>query len=80
MSDAGALLKRTWCILNGIVLPWRRSVLTAPNDVHSDKFSVLFLSFLQQLKAKNLFMIALLHSFHYAYLISNCCFSTLVKK
>jgi len=58
VSDAGALLKRTWCILNGIVLGWRRSV----NDVHSDKFSALFRSFLQQLKAKNLFMIALLQS------------------
>jgi len=45
LSDAGALLKRTWCILNGIVLPWRRSVLTVPNNVHSDKFSVLFKSF-----------------------------------
>jgi len=59
VSDAGALLKRTWCILNGIVLPWRRSVLAAPNDVQSDKFSIVFRSFLQQLKAKNLFMIAL---------------------
>jgi len=39
VSDAGALLKRTWCILNGIV---RRSVLTAPNAVYYDKFSVLF--------------------------------------
>jgi len=62
VSDAGALLKRRWCILNGIVLPWHRSVLTAPNDVHSDKCSVLFRSFLQQLKAKNLFMIALLQT------------------
>jgi len=62
LSDAGALVKRTWCVLNGIVLPWRRSVLTAPNDVHSDKFSVLFRSFLQQLKTKNLFMIALLQT------------------
>jgi len=62
VSDAEALLKRTWCILNRIVLPWRRSVLTAPNNVHSDKFSVLFRSFLQQLKAKNLFMIALLQT------------------
>jgi len=47
VSDAGALLKRTWCILNGIVLPWRRIVLTAPNDVHSDNFCLniaLFLS------------------------------------
>jgi len=42
VSDGGALLKRTWCILNGIVLPWRRSVLTAPNDVHSDKFLYYF--------------------------------------
>jgi len=42
VSDAGALLKRTWYILNGILLPWRRSVLTAPNDVNSDKFSILF--------------------------------------
>jgi len=58
VSDAGALLKRTWCILKVTVLPWRWSVLTAPNDVHSDKFSELFLSFLQQLKAKNLFLIA----------------------
>jgi len=57
VSDAGALFKRRWCILNGIVLPWRRSVLTAPNRVHSGKFSVLFLSFLQQLQAKNVFMI-----------------------
>ena len=40
----------------------RRSVVTAPNDVHSDKFSVLFRSFLQQLKAKNLSMIALLQT------------------
>ena len=62
VSDAGALLDRTWCILNGIALPWRRSVLTAPIDVHSDKFSVLFRSFSQQLKAKNLFMIALLQT------------------
>jgi len=23
VSDAGTLLKRTWRILNGIVLPWR---------------------------------------------------------
>jgi len=38
VSDSGALLKRTWHILNGIVLPWPRSVLTAPNDVHSEKF------------------------------------------
>jgi len=38
VSDDGALLKRTWYILNGIVLPWRRSVLTAPNNVHFDKF------------------------------------------
>jgi len=45
VSDAGALLKRTWCILNGIVLLRRRSVLTAPNDVHSDKFSALFYLF-----------------------------------
>jgi len=30
------------------------SVLTAPNNVLSEKFTVLFLSFLQQLKAKNL--------------------------
>jgi len=57
LSDAGALLKRTWCISKGIVLPWRRSVLTAPRDAHSDNFSVLFRSFFQQLKAKNLFMI-----------------------
>jgi len=62
VSDAGAPLKRTWCIQNGIVLSLRRSVLTTPNDVHSDKFSVLFRSFLQQLKAKNLFMIALLQT------------------
>ena len=62
VSDGGALLKRTWCILNGIVLPWRLSVLTTPNDVRSDKFSVLFRSFLQQLKAKNLFMIAFLQT------------------
>jgi len=62
VSDAGALLKRTWCILNGILLAWRRSVLTAPNDIRSDKFSVLFRSFLQQLKEKNLFMIALLQT------------------
>jgi len=62
VSDAGALLKRRWCILDGIVLPWRRSVLTAPNDVHSHKFSALFRYFLQQLKAKNLFMIALLQT------------------
>jgi len=41
VSDAGALPQRTWYILNGIVLPWRQSILTAPNDVHSDKFSVL---------------------------------------
>jgi len=27
VSDAGALLKRRWCILNGIVLPWRRRML-----------------------------------------------------
>jgi len=59
VSDAGALLNRKWCILNGIVLSLRRSVLTAPNDVHTDKLSVLFPSFLQ-LKAENLFMIALL--------------------
>ena len=62
VSDAGALLKRRLRILNDIVLPWRRSALTAPNDVHSDKFSVLFRSFSQQLKAKNLFMIALLQT------------------
>jgi len=61
ISDAGALLKKRWCILNGIVLPRRRSVLTAPNDVHPDKFSVLFRSFLQ-LKAKDLFMIGLLET------------------
>jgi len=40
VSDPGALLKTTWCILNGIALPWRRSVSTAPND--SDKCSVSF--------------------------------------
>jgi len=34
VSDAGALLEITWCILNGIVLPWRQSVSTAPKDVH----------------------------------------------
>jgi len=34
---------------------------SAPNDVHSDKYSVLFRSFLQ-LKAMNLFMIALLQT------------------
>jgi len=48
--------------LNSIVLSLRRSVLTAPNDVHSDKFSVLLRSFLQQSKAKNLLMIALLQT------------------
>jgi len=53
VSDAGALLKRTWYIFNGIVIPWRRSVLIAPRDVHSDNFSVLFWSFLQQLKTRN---------------------------
>jgi len=42
VSDAGAVLERTWYILNGIGIPWRRSVLTAPKVVHSDKFSVLF--------------------------------------
>jgi len=62
VSDAGALRKRRWCILNGIVLPCRRSVLTAPNGVHHDNFSVLFRSFLQQLKAKNIFMIAILQT------------------
>jgi len=40
VSDAGAPFKRSCYILNSIVLPWRRSVLTAPNDVHSDKSSV----------------------------------------
>ena len=40
----------------------RRSAWTAPNDDHCDKFSVLFRSFLQQLKAKNLSMIALLQT------------------
>jgi len=45
VSYAGALLKRTCCILNGIVLPWRQSVLTAPNDVHSDKFLHYFYLF-----------------------------------
>jgi len=48
VSDAGAQLKRTWCIQNGTVVSLRRSVLMTPNDVHSDKFSVLFRSFLQQ--------------------------------
>jgi len=34
--DAGAiLLKRTWCILNGIVIPWHQSVLIALRDVDS---------------------------------------------
>jgi len=54
VSDDGDLLKRTWHILNDIVLAWRRSVLAAPNDVHSGKFSVILWSFLQQLKANNL--------------------------
>jgi len=40
VSDVGAPFKRTCYILNSIVLSWRRSVLTAPNDVHSDKSSV----------------------------------------
>jgi len=44
------------------LLLWLRSVLAAPNDVHSDKFSVLFRSFLQQLKANHLSMIALLQT------------------
>jgi len=61
VSDVGTLLKRTWYIVNGIVLPWRWSFSAAPNDVHSGKFSVLFWSFLQ-LKAKNLSMIALLQT------------------
>ena len=62
LSDAGALLKRTWYILNGIVLPWCWNVLTALNRVHSDKICVMFWSFLQELKAKNLSMIALLQT------------------
>jgi len=57
LSDAGALLKRTCCTLKGIVLPWRWSVSTAPNDIHSDNFSVVLWSFLQ-LKTKNLFLSA----------------------
>ena len=61
-SDAGPLLKNAWCILNGIVLPWCWSVLTAPNDVHSDKFSVLFWSFSQLLKVKNLSVVILLQT------------------
>ena len=44
--------------------------LTAPNGVHSEKFSVLFRSFLQQLKAKNPFMIALLQTLQLAFLES----------
>jgi len=44
VSDAGAPFKRTCYILNSIVLPWRRSVLTAPNDVHSEKSSVGYYS------------------------------------
>jgi len=40
-------------IINGIV-DSAESVLTAPNDVLSEKFTVLLWSFLQQLKVKNL--------------------------
>jgi len=32
----------------GSALRHARSVLTAPNDVHSEKFAVLFWSFLQK--------------------------------
>jgi len=38
--------------LNGIVLPWRRSVSTAPNDVQCDKVSVLFWSFFTTIESE----------------------------
>ena len=50
---AGALLKNTKHVFKHIVLG-AESALTAPNDILSDKFTVLFWSFLQQLQAKNL--------------------------
>jgi len=52
MASLASFWLRLWAyVLKRVVAP---KVSTVPHDVLSDEFAVLFSSFLQQLKAKNL--------------------------